>query len=450
MPTTILLPLDHDQRLLLNNEVHARPPDTYVAPTRSTFMALFGEGLSREEGSSPIRDLARRYGLEPPGVDANHFSADLGPFRVTWERHTEFSRYNFIETGDGDIRFDRPPVRLVPSDWVAALPGRVIVAANVVLDGRSVADVPEVDTIASRYFDGNILVGARLADGAATALTDFRIRADGFSRILVYDHGLAPRQAGRTIQRLLEIDAYRILATMALPVARSLTPVLSRCEVELAEITSAMMTARTVDEPVLLDRLIRLEAEIESRRSANVNRFNAATAYYDLVQRRIEELRESRLPGLQTFKELTERRLVPAINTCTAVSGRQDALSLRVTRATQLLSTRVDITREKQNQALLESMNRRAKQQFHLQQTVEGLSIAAVTYYIVGLVAYAVKGLSAAGVSVKADVVAALSIPVVALLVASVLRQVRSRWGSAKRRSAKNETDSEPDDGRND
>jgi uncharacterized membrane-anchored protein len=186
-----------------------------------------------------------------------------------------------------------------------------------------------------------------------------------------------------------------------------------------------MTTVRTADEPRLLDRLIKLEAEIESRRSTTANRFNAANAYYDLVQRRIEELRESRLPGLQTFKELTERRLVPAVNTCNAVSKRQDALSLRVTRATQLLSTRVDITREKQNQAVLESMNRRAKQQLHLQQTVEGLSVAAVTYYVVGLIAYAFKGLNTAGFSIKADLVAALSIPIVVLLVASALKRVR-------------------------
>ncbi len=421
----ILLPLDHEQRLLLNNEVHARPPDSFVAPTRTSFLALFNEGLSREAGSAPIRDLAQRYGLVPPDVEANHFSADLGPFRVTWERHTEFSRYSFIEQAEGTSLFEVSAARLVPRDWLSTLPGRTLVAANLVLV-RDRGTMPDIDAIAAQYFAGNVLIGARVADGAATALTDFRIQKDGFSRVLLFDHGMAPRQAGRTVQRLLEIDAYRMLATMALPVARDLTPFLARSEVNLAEITSAMTTARTADEPMLLDRLIQLEAEIESRRSTTVNRFNAASAYYDLVQRRIDELRESRLPGLQTFKELTERRLVPAINTCRTVAARQDALSLRVTRATQLLSTRVDITREEQNQAILESMNRRAKLQLRLQQTVEGLSIAAVTYYVVGLVAYVVKGLSAAGLSLKSDLVIALSIPIVALVVASGLRHVRS------------------------
>ena len=44
-------------------------------------------------------------------------------------------------------------------------------------------------------------------------------------------------------------------------------------------------------------------------------------------------------------------------------------------------------------------MNRRARLQLRLQETVEGLSVAAVTYYVVGLVGYAAKGLKAAGVS---------------------------------------------------
>ena len=185
------------------------------------------------------------------------------------------------------------------------------------------------------------------------------------------------------------------------------------------------------DEPALLSRLIELEAQIESRRSANFGRFSAAAAYYDLVRRRIGELREERIDGLQTFKELTERRLVPAMNTCNAVSSRQDALSTRVAQATQLLLTRVNIANEKQNQSILASMNRRAKLQLRLQETVEGLSVAAVTYYIVGLVAYIMKGLAAAGVALKTDVITALSIPVVGVLVAIGVRRVRARINAA-------------------
>ncbi len=99
----------------------------------------------------------------------------------------------------------------------------------------------------------------------------------------------------------------------------------------------------------------------------------------------------------------------------------------RVAQASGLLSTRVEIAREKQNQALLGSMDRRAKLQLRLQQTVEGLSIAAVTYYVVGLVGYAAKAIKASGVHVEPDIAMGVAIPVVAALVALALRRVRRR-----------------------
>jgi uncharacterized membrane-anchored protein len=317
--------------------------------------------------------------------------------------------------GAGDDPFADPAIAAVPADWLALLPGQVTVAAHAALlrgsEGR-----PDLDAIANRLFAGNPLVGAAVAGGAAVALTDFRIRS-GWSRLLVLDRDLTPRQAGRTLQRLLEIDAYRVMALLALPVARALVPFLTERERELTRITAAMVDAGESTEPDLLDGLTRLEAEIESRESASLYRFSAASAYYELVRRRIEELREQRIHGLQTFGEFTERRLAPAMNTCRAVADRQDSLSRRVARATQLLSTRVDVTRERQNQVLQESASRRAQMQLRLQTTVQGLSVVAITYYVVMLVGRAAEGLKSAGMSINVGLATAASIPVVAVIV---------------------------------
>ena len=176
----------------------------------------------------------------------------------------------------------------------------------------------------------------------------------------------------------------------------------------------------------LLDRLTLLHADVVREHTDSQFRFSAARAYAGLVALRISELRENRIEGLQMFAEFTERRLSPAMRTCEAVSSRLSDTSERVARATQLLSTRVDISRERQNQELLESMNNRARLQLRLQETVEGLSIAAITYYIVGLVGYAAKGARAAGVlPTSPDVITALAIPIVLLVVALGVRRVR-------------------------
>jgi len=432
MPTSeSTLPPDHALRAELNDEVHARPSDALRAPLRISYLALFSDPAQRSTEWLHVRALAARFGIDTPAQAGNLQVLDFGAFSLRWERHAEFTRYMFVSSGfEGTDPFAEPALAAVPSDWLAQIPGEVMVASHgALLNAAQFAGAAETpvdyEAVATRWFAGNVLLGSQVGDEAATVLTDFRVRADGFSRFLVLDHRLSPRQAGRVVQRVLEIDTYRMMALLALPVARELAPFLGDCERELSQVTTVLESADDEDEALLLDRLTRLEAQIESRESLNDYRFAAAAAYYELVQRRIAELREVRIPGLQTFGEFTERRLAPAMNTCRATSARQEHLSERVARANQLLATRVDITRERQNQALLESMNRRAKAQLKLQQTVEGLSVAAVTYYIVGLVGYGTKGLKAVGVGVNPELAMALSIPLVAGLAGFGINRIK-------------------------
>jgi uncharacterized membrane-anchored protein len=429
-----MIPPNHPQRLELNDEVHARPSDSLEAPLRLSYLALAADREQSERSWQSVCDLAQRYAAQPPPAGANHYSADFGAFRLRWERHTEFVRYTFIAPAGTRDPFAVPATSEIPADWLAALPGEVLVATHAALleDREGMLTYPEV---AERYFAGNVLFGSDISGGAATALTDLRIQIDGFSRLAVLDHSMTPWQAGRVMQRLLEIDTYRVLALLALPVARELTPFLNACERELAQITASLVGAKEAEEPKLLDRLTELSASIARRQSApvgpqgggtagtvyvdNLFRFSAAFAYYELVRRRIGELRETRIQGLQTLQEFTERRLAPAMATARTVAARQDSLSQRVARATQLLSTRVGITNERQNQALLESMNRRASLQLRLQETVETVSIAAVTYYVVSLLGYVAKTLQHYGIvpaSLEPEVFTGLGIPVVAFL----------------------------------
>jgi uncharacterized membrane-anchored protein len=413
---------DYPLRVELNDEAHARPPEQLTAPVRVSYLALLSDSANRDAERAHIASLALDFGVKPPGPNAIHYSADFGRFRLKWERHSEFARYKFIISGAAEDPFTDPPIQKLPAGWVAGLSGQIMVATHVAILPR--AGLTDYDGIADRFFAGNPLVGAGIAGDAAVALTDFRIRPDGFSRLLVLDASLRPRQAGRAVQRLLEIDTYRLMAQLTLPIARQLLPRLATAEDELAQITTALTHVTEMDEPDLLDRLTRLAAQIESFESQNQYRFSAARAYYQIVQRRIEELREVRIPAIQTFKEFTELRLAPAMNTCMVTALRLESLSSHVARTTQLLSTRVELTREHQTIAVLESMNRRADLQLRLQQTVEGLSIAAVTYYIVGLIGYASRGFRAAGWGVNPELAMGVSIPIVIFAVWLGIRRI--------------------------
>ncbi len=426
----IKLPKDHPSRFTVANEVHARPPEPLNAPVSITCIALMTDWLYRDEDRQIVCDLARRFkALEPP-PGAKHYSVDFGFFRLVWERHTEMTRYFFIAPCDERDPFAAPAINRAPEDWVAALPGALIAAINVALVG-DMWEGQNHDEMSAKFFGGNALVGAIVTGGASVALTDFRINPDGYTRFLVQNQSMGPWHAGRIVQRLHEIETYRLLALFALPVAQALSPRLNGWEQTLQQVTTNMTEGRESDEPKFLDQLTKLQAAIERARTESQFRFSASAAYYALVRARIEELREERLKGMQTFGEFMERRLGPAMSTCVATAARIDALSGRVDRATQLLSTRVDMTLERQNQAVLESMNRRAQLQLRLQQTVEGLSIAAVSYYVVGLVGYVAKGLHNMGVPIKAEIVMGLSVPVVLLFAGFGINRIRRAFTQA-------------------
>ena len=440
------LPPDHPQRLALADEAHARPPEPLSVPARATYVAVLVDAESRERELAHLASLCERYGAPPPGAGATHLSAQLGELRLKWERHGEFSGYTFFLAGLSPQPFSQPPVATLPAGWLANVPGSTIVAAHAKLMPAG-SEVPDAAFLA-RHFGGNIVVGSEIGDGAGLAFTDFRVHPDGFARFLVLDRSFTPRQAGRTLQRLFEIEAYRLLALLALPIARRQSQRIVAIEKSLGALTDAI--ARNTAEPVggpgpgrdshddetLLHELTRLAAEVESGLAASQFRFGACRAYFELVSTRVGELRERRLQGLQTIEEFMARRFTPAVATCNTVSQRLHDLSERVAQASALLSTRVDITRERQNQALLASMDRRAKLQLRLQQTVEGLSVAAITYYMAGVIGYLAKGLKAGGAHIDPDLVVGVAIPLLAALVIFGLRRARRKIAQTDRDAA--------------
>ena len=413
----------HPLRQSLNDEVHARPPVPLQAPEVVTYLAFLGDPDNARHEAAHLALLAGQLGLPEPATDTAHVSLDAGEFRLKWERHNEFSSYTFFRRTTGTESNDEHALLAVPAAWRKSIPGQLIVATHVTLCAVETLDPQDVLDRASG--SETSLVASKIADGAGWVFTDFRI-TDGFSRFLLLNASLTPRQAGRTVQRLLEIETYRIMALLAFPVAKTVGALLSRAETELAALMDDMgRAASSDDERAVLERLTRLAAEVEQSVARTTFRFGAAAAYHRLVEQRIADLREVRVPGLPTVREFMGRRLTPAVSTCASIARRQEDLSGRIARNSQLLRTRVDIELERQNQELLVQMNRRARLQLRLQETVEGLSIVAITYYGSQLVHYLAKGAKGWLSPISPEDVTALSIPVIAGLVFLGLRRMR-------------------------
>lgn len=428
MNLPLRLPSLHPQRVALHNEVHARPPEALHAPLAMSHVVMQCDAAQRDASRAHVAALLRDHHLPAPDEGCSHLRVDVGGVRLRWEMHTEFVSWSFTRIGIDPQGFgDREPEPAaagVPQQWLSQLPGRW-------LEGLHLWVLPH-DALEGRPLTRHVLreetlVGSTVADGHAEVYTDFALHADGFSRMVLATSRMDPRRLGRLVQQLVEIDSYRMMALLALPVAREAFVTLGRVETELADLAGAIRAARREDEPQLLDRLTTLAGEVESQYAATHSRFSASTAYFQLVDRRIADLGESRLPGLQTLGEFVQRRLSPARSTCEWAARRQDALSQRVSRISNLLRTRVEIEQQESSQDLLGAMNRRQELQLKLQSTVEGLSVAAITYYIVGLVSYLAKGAQALGWPLSPESTAAAAIPAVALVVWVSLRRLHDR-----------------------
>src|SRR5262249_60855275 len=158
----------------------------------------------------------------------------------------------------------------------------------------------------------------------------------------------------------------------------------------------------------LRPELTALASELEAGAAASQFRFGASRAYDQIVQLRLQTIGEHKVGGLPTWTSFLARRMAPAIRTCATLEERQAALAEKLARAANLLRTRVDVELERQNRDLLQSMNERTRLQLMLQATVEGLSVAAISYYVVGLFVYIVKGAHDEGAPVNVSLATAL------------------------------------------
>jgi uncharacterized membrane-anchored protein len=376
---------------------------------------MWVDALAVQQSRDQLNQLLALHNMPACSVSVNHHRAEFSGTRMRWQLHTEFISWTFIQPVEAtSASFDSTHALPLPSDFLSLLAGQRL--SHIQLIAQEDVD-PQLPSPLVSELDERLVVGSHVANEAARVFTDFNLRPEGDMRMVILAHSLSPRRLGRLVQQLLEIETYRMMALLGLPAARTMSIALTHAEKELAELAEAIRSAQTHDEAALLDRLTRLAGEVEQQYAATHSRFAATRAYFDLIDQRLRELQESALVGLQTLGEFIDRRLSPARKTCDSASQRQDALSVRVSRISNLLRTRVDFEQQQSSQDLLKTMDARQDVQVRLQTTVEGLSVAAITYYITGLIGYVVKGAHSLGWSFSTEATIACTVPVIALVV---------------------------------
>lgn len=413
----------HPLRARVIGEVHARPFRLVETPRVVLHYAFTTTVEEAAADLAFLGELCRTHGEPAPDRDASLHQAKIMGGTLRWERHSEFTTYTFDVA---PLAGRRPFAAFDHHPFGAGFkpPGKLLVAVR--LDVVREADVPEASGGPLAFFE-EVWVSASMAvEGTALIATDFRADGDGRTRILIVDKGLHPRQSGALIQRLLEIETYRTFAVLGLPEAQRIAPDIAKIENRLLESVETLRQSQGLSQNrELLGELTGLSAELEAVTAASAFRFGASWAYHEIVQQRLDAIREEPFKGYSTWGAFLRRRTVPAMRTIRSIQTRQTDLATRLGRAGDLLRTRIDVELEEQNRDLLDSMNRRARLQLRLQQTVEGLSVAAVSYYIVGLIGYLFKGSKIFHVEVDPGILTAFAVPFVLAFVWWTVRRIR-------------------------
>ncbi|TLF53019.1 DUF3422 domain-containing protein [Halomonas urmiana] len=388
----------HPQRARLHNELHARPSIYFDEPAHLHHYAFLDEG----EIAADILDRIAEVTGRTPDREAAQEILDLGDQTLKWERHTEFFTLTLLvprPVGQSEP-WPAPPT---PLARIVAAHHQALINASLILVESEASW--QGDAEHSGFRDP---AGSSVGDGDATVWSDFRLTAAGVNRLLLVNRGLNAFRLGRMTRRLLEIETYRMMASLALPVAKEMSLELRDHELELGELSERNTEDEEASSRPLLAAISALSARLERSGARSRQRFSATEAYARIVFTRIEELREERLgdrPRLGTF---ILRRFRPTVHYCAAINQRQESLAESVARLNDLLRTRAQVEIEEQNSEILQSLNERTSSQLKIQKAVEGLSIIVISYYLISLGKLGLEGLDALGMAIEPSVAAAV------------------------------------------
>lgn len=420
----------HSQRDDLYAELHSRPFQVIASPARVSYLAVLMTVEQKKQDFLHFTKLYERYGVVPPAKDAVCLEIAFGDVRIRRESHLEFISYTITNEGAPFLTdpFVNNGLSCLPKDWVQSMVGTVVSAFHVAIEDAKEQPEPELAQVKS-YFEGMRLVGSRPQNGDAQVWTTFQVHSDDCGRLLVYNRNMSDSQLGRMVQRLIEIESYRLFALLGLPVARQYNQRLSVMDQRLSELTAQLAeTEDDIDEQAVLSQIIDMAAWVEAARAKTTFRFSATSAYHDLVLKRLAELKEDEVSGHLTVTEFMTRRLTPAMRTCKATSDHIENLSRRIDRVSDMMRTRVEMTIQSQNQHLLASMDRRSKIQLAMQHTVEGLSVAAISYYSIGLIKYLIEAAYEKGAPIDKSLAVGISVPLVISGVWYATRRIHKRF----------------------
>ena len=243
------LPMNiHPLRVELHDEIHTRPRPDVAAPHAIAHLSVLRPRVQSGGRPEALLDWCTRNNIAPPSAQQSHFDASIGSLRLKWERHGEFDDYTaYTPQCDGNHPFAVSPADELLREVVKPESGQVIAALRMAIVP---VDDGGFDSARPVRLLGSGVVGAAIADGDAAIFSNFKLDEEGFGRFLLIDKATRPSQLGRAVQRIIEIEVYRMMAMLAFPEARELGASLHRIEIDLAGLVARLDSAGPEEEPL--------------------------------------------------------------------------------------------------------------------------------------------------------------------------------------------------------
>ncbi len=414
---------EHELRYKIDAEIHSRPPLSIPTPGRILHFAWLTGFRKKVNPGAAVKKALRLLDKGLSTFESPQIIVETDNLKIKWEQHSEFASFTLVllnESEDGKKLANRI------TEILDTHKGKRLIACQLYVIG-GIQALPE-NTI--RELVGfNQSAGAIIGGDTGKVWTDFRIDMDGFSKIVLWLDSVVPSRAGRITQRLLEIETYRMMAMLGFPVARKAHGILSEIEGRFSTIIHDVSLQDMELESLKhwFEKLQAVSSEVSRLIDQTEYRLSATHAYSAIVQQRLQDLREESMEGKTRLSVFLERRMGPAMATCESLRRRQDKLLARIDSASAMFQGHMEIAMGLQNNAILKTIKTNAEQQVKLQHTVEGLSVVAISYYLLGIISLLLKGGEKAGLFSGWEILAAILAPPAIAAVWLFLRRLKNK-----------------------
>ncbi len=378
---------DHPHRLAIRDEVHARPVVLVPNACRLRRLVFLPED-GRTVGAilETLRNWCAARGLASPGPETRQYSFLRGTgadgFTVTFGFHNEFT----------SLTWSSPPGDTVVTPTDIGLE----IVADLALVSATIIDIREESALTADILDAcdtASLCHVSIESGKAEIATDLVEDEDGFVHYEFAAGALTPLRRSILARRLFEVESYSKLALLGLPEVRAAGAELGALETEISAVIGALPTIEGVEASgAAIAALNNLSLRVAVLTDSLSYRMAASQAYGQIVADRLDTLQDFTTGTGANLSVYVENRVGPALRTLKATEKRLQGAAQKIERAALMINARNGLELGIQNSAILGTISKTARSQFLLQQTVEGLSIIAITYYLIAVLGYALAG----------------------------------------------------------